>query len=66
MSEICDYKINNTYYCKSILYETELEMKFRTNIYKNKCKPQPALSYLRVTFLLFFTVHTHNHKINKK
>lgn len=53
MSEICDYKLNDTYYCKSILYDILLRMK------SEKCEPQFAFYYSRVTVLDFVPVHTH-------
>lgn len=34
MSEICDYKLNDTYYCKPILYDILLIMKYRANIFR--------------------------------
>lgn len=34
MSEIGDYKLNDTHYCKSFFYDFNLKMKYRANILK--------------------------------
>lgn len=56
------YKFNDTHCCKLMLYDIQLKMKYRANIYKKNGEPQAGHPYFRATVLDFATFYTN--KIN--